>query len=490
MCGMRPIPDRRRRHLRAPAAAILAVVLGCSLCVPVVSEADPEILRVRHWTAPDHTRVVVDLSEPAAYEVRRVANPERISLNILSASFDRRETVALGDGLIRRIRHNALSGRAQLVLDLQLDANFSHFALPAADGRPARIVIDVKRPPESRPATAASDRPIAGSRSSEPSDAHLATAVPAEPPAAAATDDTPVPAPAPVAEAVPTEPFVVIIDPGHGGMDPGAIRHGVQEKDVVLQISRELARMINRLPGYRAVLTRSGDYFVSLGKRVRIAKEKRGDLFLSIHANTHPRSSLRGMEIYFLSLKGATDREAQELADKENAADLVGLAPDEPRDDSVLSILMDLRMTRVLDRSSLLAEKILEATRSREGLEARRVKQARFQVLRTLAMPSVMVELAYLSNRDDRRLLDSREGRSALASTVVAGILDYRGDPARQLQVATGQNWQHRYKVRPGDTLWDLARRHGTTIAEIRQRNQLNSSGLRIGQFLHLPGAD
>ena len=101
-----------------------------------------------------------------------------------------------------------------------------------------------------------------------------------------------------------------------------------------------------------------------------------------------------------------------------------------------------------------------------------------------------MVELAYLSNADDRRLLSTREGRSTLAAAVVAGVLDYRGGSTQQLQVATGQYWQRNYEVRPGDTLWDLARQHGTTIAEIRQRNQLGSTGLRIGQFLRLPGAD
>jgi len=203
------------------------------------------------------------------------------------------------------------------------------------------------------------------------------------------------------------------------------------------------------------------------------------------------------MEVYFLSLQGATDREAQELADKENAADLVGLAPDEAQDDSVLSILMDLRMARVLDQSSRLAEEMIGAARRSGFLGARRVKQARFQVLRSLAMPSALVELAYLSNARDRALLGDERGRRRLAELLVDGLAAYRGEavvalgPAAQGNAAAGSavpSWERRYRVRRGDTLWKLARDHGTTIAEICERNALKTPEIRVGQRLRLPG--
>ncbi len=289
-------------------------------------------------------------------------------------------------------------------------------------------------------------------------------------------------------------PFRVILDPGHGGLDPGAIRGKVREKDVVLAVCLELKKLLDAQPGIETVLTRSRDYYPSLSRRVDIAREQKGDLFLSIHCNTHPKSAVSGMEVYFLSLQGATDREAQELADKENAADLVGLAPGEAQGDAVLSILMDLRMTQVLQQSSRLAESVLKAT-AEAGLGTRRVKQARFQVLRTLAMPAALVELAYLSHAEDRALLASRQGQRRFAAALAEGILRFRADRDAPVVVAgapaaapLAEDWRRKYTVRRGDSLWDLAERHGVTMDEIARRNNLRDRSLRIGQRLRLPG--
>ena len=414
--------------------------------------ARPEIVRVRHWSAPDHTRIVLDLTGPASYEIRRVDDPHRIAVNIAGARFRGSDAITVQDGLVRRIRRNPGSRRAQVVVDLSRESEFRHFSLPAAAGRPDRIVIDVQR---SGVANAA------GREMRSPSSSR------AEP-----------------------DVFTVILDPGHGGMDPGAIRKGVEEKDIVLQVAREAARMLDRLPGYRAHLTRDRDYFLSLARRVEIAQEKKGDLFLSIHTNTHARTSIAGMEVYVLSLEGATDNEARELANKENAADLVGLAPEERGNDSVLSILMDLRMTSVLDRSSRLAERMLGVAEHTGVVRARKVKQADFQVLRSLAMPSALVELAYLSNAGDRKLMTEREGVEGLAGILVAGILGYRGDRENLAGLIPGELWTQRYRVRAGDTLWELARRYKTTVTEIRERNRLSNASLLIGQTLTLPALD
>lgn len=426
---------------------MLGIVCAAFICaltvVAVPAGAAVFVEQVRFWTAPDHTRVVLDLSGPGGYEVRRVGDPERIAVNVPGARFRDTATIPVGDGVIKRLRRNGLRSRAQVVLDLESACEHRHFVLKAADGRPDRIVIDVFRP-----------------GGEVPDGAEAAAADPGR------------------------EPVVVVIDPGHGGMDPGAIRSGVREKDVVLGIARELARIIDSRPGYEAVLTRTGDYFVSLGDRVRFAQRKEGDLFLSIHANTNRKRSLSGMEVYFLSLKGATDREARDLADKENAADLVGLMPRERRGDDVLSILLDLRKSRVLDSSSRLADQILGSARRSPVVGGRKVKQAGFQVLRSLAMPSALVEVAYLSNSSDRRLLTAESGRRGLAAVIADGVFAYMGEKI----LASGErNWSQVYRVRRGDTLWELARNHGTTITEIRQRNNLKSTRLLAGQKLRLP---
>jgi len=442
---MRPIWGKSMRDggmLRSVPCFVLACVLTA-----FVSEAGAAVFveQVRYWTAPDHTRVVLDLSGPGSYEVRRVDSPERIAVNLAGARFRDTGTIPVGDGVLKRVRRNALRSRAQVVLDLERSMEFRHFILKAANGRPDRIVIDVfrKGPPRQDPQVAAAEPVVpAGS------------------------------------------PFTIVIDPGHGGMDPGAIRSGVREKDVVLKIARELAAIINAKPGYRAVLSRNGDYFVSLADRVRFAQREGGGLFLSIHANTNRKRSLSGMEVYFLSLKGATDRESRELAHKENAADLVGLVPEERRGDEVLSILMDLRKSRVLDTSSRLADQILGAARRSDVIGGRKVKQAGFQVLRSLAMPSALVEVAYLSNAEDRKLLTSDSGRAGLARVIADGVFAHLGEKT----LAFGdRNWSRVYRVRRGDTLWELARDHDTTITEIRERNNLKSTRLLAGQKIKLP---
>jgi len=429
--------------------------------------AGTSIARVRHFTAPDHTRVVLDLTGPASFEVRRIGNPERIAVNVSGAVFEETGTIAVGDGLVRLIRRNSGADRAQVVLDLDHRVEFRSFSLPAGNGRPHRIVLDVLR---SGAESTSTDR---------------VDALP-QPVAKPAITLAPVP-----------RPFLVIIDPGHGGLDPGASRKGLKEKDVVLDISREVARLINALPGYRALLTRNADYGLELWQRVDFARRKEGDLFISVHCNTHPRTAVSGMEVYFLSLQGATDRESRELANKENAAQLVGLDPADTPDDLVMDILMDLRMSQVLHQSANLSERLVTAAKSSGVVKGRKVKQAGFHVLKSLAMPSALVEVSYLSNPADRKLLADRASRRKIAMVLVEGILDWRRDQQDRLQLAVapvgravaGENpvWTREYKVRRGDNLWRLAQRHGTTVNEISARNQLQDRSILVGQMLKLP---
>ena len=443
------VQDRGERTLAA--AVFLMLSLGAFLPAAAL-ETSPEILRVRHFSGPDHTRIVLDLDRQASFEVRRVADPERIAVNVLGAVFNSTPPVGVADGLVRRIRCNSGRTRAQVVIDLENEARFESFSLQAAADRPHRIVIDVFR---------GANKPT--------------------PPLAVIDDQESKPVSA---------PFTIVIDPGHGGLDPGAIRGGLKEKDVVLDIALAMAKRINTLPGYRAVLTRTTDYYPSLGRRVRLAREKEGDLFLSIHCNVHPRrSSVSGMEVYFLSLQGATDRQAQELANLENAADLVGLDPQTNHDSSVMKILMDLRMSQLLHASSRLADNLLAAAEGSGIVQGRKAKQARFQVLRTLAMPAALIEIGYLTNQHDLNLLKTKAARENIADLLVRGVLAWRSDQSAiaRLHPEGTSSWTQRYQVRRGDNLWRLAEKHQTTIAEIARHNNLNSQSLMIGQILRLP---
>lgn len=441
-----------QRFIRGGAGCSAAVFLwmvvggGGVAASPVARK----VVQVRHFTAPGHTRIVLDMSAPGSFEVRRVRHPDRLAINVSGARVATTDPLTISDGLVRGVRFNSSAARAQIVIDLEQTARFRSFSLPAAAGRYDRIVVDVLRP----------ESP--GNRESGP----VLVPEPAAP------------------------PFTVIIDPGHGGMDPGAMREGLAEKTVVLDIAREMARLLNTLPGYRARLTRTGDYGLELWQRVDLARQEQGDLFLSIHCNTHAKPSVDGMEVYFLSLQGATDREAGELADAENAAQLVGLDPLGAHNELVMGILMDLKMTQVLKESARLSNHLLDAGRASGVVHGRKVKQAGFRVLKSLAMPSALVEVAYMSNRENLAVLASRSGRLELANALVQGVVSWRQDEPALLQLAgaAGGAWTERYRVRRGDSLWGVARRHGTTVAEISRRNNLHGGAINVGQLLRVPG--
>lgn len=450
-CG--PWPARFRGGTSVSAAVFLWLVVFFALLGMNSSAvaAGPIVENIRFFTAPEHTRIVLDMSAPVTFQVRRVHNPERLAINIAGAVFTKTEKLSVADGLLKSIRCNQGAQRAQVVLDLESGAEFRSFSLAASNGRRDRIVIDVMRPVES----SGPDR------------------VEAKP------------------KLVPlVKPTVVIIDPGHGGLDPGAIRAGVAEKDLTLDIAREMARLINAMPGYRAHLTRNGDYFRELWQRVEYARKMNGNLFLSIHCNTNDKTHIKGMEVYFLSLAGATDREARELADAENAAELVGLDPADGNSEMVMEILMDLHMTQVLKESARLSRHIIDAGEASGVVSGRKVKQAGFQVLKSLAMPSALIEVAYMSNQQDLRVLKSRQGRLDIAAAVVQGVAAWRQDEPAVLQIAGAgpSSWNDRYRVRRGDSLWGLAQRHGTTVTEIARHNDLRSGSINVGQVLRLPG--
>ncbi|MGH7730709.1 MAG: N-acetylmuramoyl-L-alanine amidase family protein [Candidatus Eiseniibacteriota bacterium] len=221
---------------------------------------------------------------------------------------------------------------------------------------------------------------------------------------------------------------VVAVDAGHGGPDAGARgprKLRVVEKTVTLAVARALVEELNQMPGVRGELTRDGDYFIPLRDRYQMAEKMKADLFISVHANsTRRRGSGRGTEVFFLSLRGASDQADADLADLENAADLVGGVPPEAENDLV-SILYDVKRTSALEQSQLLAETLLDHVASDRRLESRGVKQAGFVVLKSVEFPSVLVETAFINNPVEARLLMSREFQQRMARQLAAGVRRY-----------------------------------------------------------------
>ncbi|MBD3348240.1 MAG: LysM peptidoglycan-binding domain-containing protein [Candidatus Eisenbacteria bacterium] len=433
-------PAENHVILSSPHRAALAAIVVAALALtgtPAKLQASPGVSAIRHWTAPDHTRVVVDLTEEARYSTRVLAEPDRIVVLVVGGVIaEAPRTTDVGDGLVERVRLNQLDSGVQVVVDLEKAAPHNVFPLKPYLTKPDRIVIDVLR--------------------------------------------SKAPTPTPVSRTIDNgPPKVVVIDPGHGGEDPGTLGNGeLTEKDVVLDIARKLEKGLASRGGYEVYLTRKGDYFVPLAKRKLLAHEAEGDIFISIHANSAPNRNAAGSEVFFVSPRGASDQAARELADRENACDLVGgVSPD--ADSDILSVLVDLKMTDSVEKSSDLASFVMRHLRT-TGTSVCVVKQAGFVVLKQLAMPSVLVEVGFLTNRDDVRRLKSADYRSRYASSLADAIDDYFDRYAPAEGVVEGE-----HRVAPGETLWSIARRYGLTVGELRELNGLaEDATIQVDQVL------
>ncbi len=387
--------SRRREHrglavatgLALAGLALAGLALAGLALGAAASAARLEGIRTATWE--DRFRVVLDLSQAAAYRERPLSGPDRIVIDIERTAAAGLKPAAVKDRIVRGVRTEPGEGGAlRVVVDLARAAQYKVFTVPAGQGRPFRIVCDV-----------------------------LYAGLPA---------GQPTPAPPP-----PPRDWVVVLDPGHGGRDPGAVSESgsLREEEVVLDVARRVQRTLAASKGVKVVLTRGSDKGLRLGERVRLAEEAQGDVFVSIHVNGCPSHSARGAEVFFLSLQGATDAEAHAVAELENAADAEDLPV--PSEIARLPFGGDLIQTATHQRSSLLAEVLLEALGNSRLAAARGVKQANFVVLRSYRVPSALVELGFVSNPADARQLASPEHRQALAETIARGLLVYRERVAR-----------------------------------------------------------
>jgi len=250
-----------------------------------------------------------------------------------------------------------------------------------------------------------------------------------------ATPDTPVK----VEHARPdARDLIIAIDAGHGGEDPGAIgKNGTREKDVVLAIARALAQRVNGEPGMRAVLTRDGDYFVPLRDRMRRARAQQADLFVSIHADAIRDRSVDGSSVYILSQRGATDEASRWLAERENASDLIGGVSLDDKGDVLASVLLDLSQSASLTASQSAAERVLHQLNQVGEVRKPQVQQARFMVLKSPDIPSMLVETAYISNPLEERRLRGAAQQAKLAGAIHQGVRTYfYADPPAGTRIA------------------------------------------------------
>lgn len=365
------------------------LLLFVSLTIfPSEAWADLTIGGIRNWIAPDHTRIVIDVSGQPRFRYASLSNPPRIVVEVANAKFSSSvNELSVSNGLVDKVRVNSLPKHtAQVVIDLVKESEFTVFYLKKAADKPNRIVVDIRNPVAAQAKTEARET---------------------------------------VRKLKASSVRIVVIDPGHGGEDPGAIGpHGIREKDICFKIACDLKDNIDKMEGMKAFLTRTGDYFVPLRRRTQIAKEHGADVFISIHANASRSRKAYGTEVYFLSASGATDQAAREVALRENEADLAGgIAPE--TEDDIVSILTDMKQSNTMSRSSEFAEKIMDSLGRHQKLVTRGVKQARFTVLKSADFPSVLAEIAFISNSNEAALLKSDDFHDDVATLLASALKEY-----------------------------------------------------------------
>lgn len=370
----------------------------------------------------EHTRVVVEFTGEVDYKLFTLSSPYRAVIDLPETKWDIPDEVQ-DKGLVSGVRFGSFKpGQGRIVVDLRGPVNVhKHFILPPSVAiENYRLVIDFE------PATIATFRQLKPSVSETqtasiavPNVQSLSTVAPSPTPqyAAPSGEFTPKPRPRKTRK-------VIVIDPGHGGVDPGAMGARSREKDIVLAFSKELVRQLKATRRYDVYLTRSTDVYIPLRQRVQIARNRKADLFISIHADAIKKKNIRGLSVYTLSEK-ASDREAAALARKENQSDIIAGVDFGDQLPEVANILIDLAQRDTKNASVKFAESLISSARGKTLLLDRTHRFAGFRVLKAPDVPSVLVELGFITNRTDEKQLTSNKWRRHVATGMVDAIDNY-----------------------------------------------------------------
>jgi N-acetylmuramoyl-L-alanine amidase len=351
------------------------------------------ITDIRSWSAPDHTRVVLDLTEPVQYESSSVDKPPQFHLELKEVNlFTKKRIMEVNDPYLFKIILSDLGEeKVKLIFYQKKSLNVNIFPLKPYLDKPHRLVIDLIDPAQEK---------------KEEEERQRQKAV------------------------RPEGAKTIVVDPGHGGEDPGAIGpRKTMEKDIVLMVGQKVVHLLNQTKGFQAFLTRKTDYFIPLEDRIKIAREYGADLFISLHADASFNPQARGSSVYCLSLSGATDQAAKILADQENMSNLLGGASSSPasiaKDPNLDKILLDLMQNNSMKESFRFAECLLENFKAVNHLKYSSYRQASFIVLKAPDIPSVLLEIAYITNKGDERLLKQSGFQERVAKALASSIERY-----------------------------------------------------------------
>lgn len=427
--------------------------------------ASTEILNVRHWTAPDHTRIVLDVDNETVYDVKESEN--LLVLNFKDASLNKSiptEIILNKPGIKKLVFYHIDKGDVKIELILDKYRKAEVFKLKKFQDRPDRVVVDI----------------ILEQGSKEEKTTDLFSEV--------------------------KRKKIIVIDPGHGGEDPGAVsKKGFYEKNIVLSISREIKKEINKMPGYRAVLTREGDYYVSFNKRLQTAKDLGASLFVSIHADAARNRNVKGSSVYCLSTGAASNEAAKLLAKNENLSDIFGGVSGSEGNNESYQIIMNMFQTNTINLSKTYADTLINHLNQINSLKYQSVQEAPFKVLKLPDIPAVLIEAAFISNAQEERLLKKSSFQKELAVAVASSVREYlsgtaaipQSNDAFEEDDQTGKAGKKQnddeittiyYEIKRGDTLFSVAKLFNTKVAVLLKLNNLElNDTLFIGRKILVP---
>jgi N-acetylmuramoyl-L-alanine amidase len=407
---------------------------------------------VRMWQAPDNTRLVFDLSKRASHDLFTMTSPNRIVIDLKNTSLITSISdlkIDKNDTLLRNVRvAKRNKNDLRIVLDLKKAVKPKSFMLSPNKDYGHRLVLDLF------------NKNFTKKKNKLKIKRHL-----------------------------PNKPrdVIIAIDAGHGGDDPGAIGYrGTKEKKIVLQVAKKLAANINRQRGMKAVLVRKGDYFIGLGKRVEIARQGQADLFISLHADAFRTKKAKGSSVYVLSDNGASSEAAGWLANKENNSDLIGGVSLGDKDDLLKLVLVDMVKNSTLEDSHRVAKQVLRKLKGVNSLHKNHVEKAGFRVLKAPDMPSILIEMAFISNPREESRLRSGYYQKKMSKAILHGVQTYfktNAPPGSKLALMK----QHEHRITSGETLSHIAKRYRVSVNGLRLANNLSNDILKVGKILQIP---
>lgn len=414
--------------------------------------AGSTVENVRIWSEDNKTRVVLDLSQAVQHNIFTLRGPDRLVIDLKDSRLAKSLTsMPTGTGAVRSIRSAIRAdGALRVVLDLNTAVRSRTFTAGSNATYGDRLVIDLQRTGSLAPVKTA-------------------------------------------AEAYrPGRDIIIAIDAGHGGHDPGSSGRHAKEKDIVLSVSKELARRINAEPGMRAVLIRDRDVFIDLKDRVTIAQRHDADLFISVHADGFRDKRAQGASVFALNLDRA-DRVAREtLSRRDKETVKVGDVVLNDKDPVLASVLYDLSQNAALSASNDVGTRVSKQLSKVAKMHSLKVREKSLAVLTSAEVPSILVETGFITNPTEEKKLRDRAYRGRLANAILAGVRDYfYTNPPPDTQIALDLKRQParqvRYVVARGDTVSEIAARYNVSSADIRRANRLKNDKIRVGQTLSIP---